>query len=87
MSAGLETTGFKQGQPGYRREPRRALVCTKLLGTRGRSFLTRELKALKITCASQSDMNSFPDLARAADRVQSSGWNRQTRLMILNRFL
>eukprot|EP00959_Pyramimonas_sp_CCMP1952_P373653 7825223-Pyramimonas_sp.AAC.1 len=34
-------------RPGYRQEPRRALVCKTLLGTHGESFLTRELKSLK----------------------------------------
>eukprot|EP00959_Pyramimonas_sp_CCMP1952_P247421 5172177-Pyramimonas_sp.AAC.1 len=33
------------------------------------------------------DTNSFADLARVADRVQTSACDRQTRLMSLHRFL
>eukprot|EP00959_Pyramimonas_sp_CCMP1952_P092268 1931812-Pyramimonas_sp.AAC.1 len=59
-------------QPGYRRAPRRALF-SQLLGTRETS------KGESQTfLENRSDKNSFADLAREADFVQSSRCFSQT---------
>eukprot|EP00959_Pyramimonas_sp_CCMP1952_P472112 9499514-Pyramimonas_sp.AAC.1 len=53
------------------------------------ALLQPELRA-KIESPSQDDSNntnSFANLARVADRIQTYGCNRRTRLIILHRFL
>eukprot|EP00959_Pyramimonas_sp_CCMP1952_P144413 3023175-Pyramimonas_sp.AAC.1 len=53
------------------------------------ALLQPELRA-KTDSTSQddsNDTNSFADLARVADRFQTSGCNGRTRMIILHRFL
>eukprot|EP00959_Pyramimonas_sp_CCMP1952_P141506 2961530-Pyramimonas_sp.AAC.1 len=50
--------------------------------------LNLQFRETDSTCQDHScDTSSSADLARVADRVQTSRRNRRTRLMILNRFL
>eukprot|EP00959_Pyramimonas_sp_CCMP1952_P148466 3106351-Pyramimonas_sp.AAC.1 len=58
--------------------------------TDARTYSCRILELKKTDSARQTDWtntNRFAELARAADRVQSSRWDRRMRLIIFNRFL
>eukprot|EP00959_Pyramimonas_sp_CCMP1952_P347790 7285254-Pyramimonas_sp.AAC.1 len=50
------------------------------------ALLQPELRAITDTTSQDdsNDTNSFANLARVVDRVQTSGCNRQTRLIILH---
>ncbi len=69
---------------------------TRLIILSAVGVLTSTVAALQLELSTEArqhrqddsnNTNSFADLARVADRVQTSACNRRTRLMILNRFV
>eukprot|EP00959_Pyramimonas_sp_CCMP1952_P351721 7369247-Pyramimonas_sp.AAC.1 len=66
----------------------RLLFLECFLRTRSVALLQPKLRAkIENTFQDSNNTTSFANLARAVDRFQSSGFNRQARLMILNPFL